>query len=84
LRPASFDCVLAVVREPLDGILGGVVRPILWHIGGEKITMTSYGRDGIPGGTDEDADMIAVFSFKTETGVWSDELCKWEVDPYGR
>jgi hypothetical protein len=91
LRFASVHGVLPKTADQLprmngydNGVVDGWGRPILWHIDGEKVTMTSYGRDGIPGGTGEDVDMIGVFSVKTETGVWADELCEWEVDPYGR
>jgi Type II secretion system (T2SS), protein G len=91
VRFASANDVLPKTVDQLphmngydNGVLDGWGHRILLQIDGGKVTMTSYGRDGIPGGTGEDVDMIAVFSVKTETGVWADELCEWEVDPYGR
>ncbi len=58
--------------------------PIRMSIEGDKVTLSSYGRDGIQGGSGEDADMVAVFLARDEAGVWADELCKWEIDPYSR
>lgn len=56
-------------------------RPILWRVDGDKVTLTSYGRDGAPGGSGEDPDMVGVFRTKTANGRWAEELCEWEVDP---
>jgi hypothetical protein len=49
---------------------------------GDEVTLTSYGRDGRPGGTGEDADIVGVFRAKTADGRWADELGEWRVDPF--
>jgi hypothetical protein len=67
-----------------NGVKDGWGRPILWRIEAEKVILTSYGRDGVPGGVGEDTDLVATFLPKTTTGAWADELCDWEIDPYGR
>jgi hypothetical protein len=28
--------------------------------------------------------MIAIFQTKTGAGDWAEEMCEWEIDPYGR
>lgn len=56
-------------------------RSIIWRVDGDTVTMTSYGRDGKPGGTDEDEDLIGVFRAKTDDGRWADELDRWQRDP---
>lgn len=56
-------------------------RPITWRADGDTVTLTSYGRDGKPGGTGEDEDLIGVFRAKTDEMRWADELCNWKRDP---
>lgn len=56
-------------------------RPIIWRVDGDTVTLTSYGRDGKPGGTGEDEDILGVFRARTEDGRWADELGDWQRDP---
>lgn len=65
-----------------NGVKDGWGKPILWKVDGNTVVLTSYGRDGVPGGSGEDADMVGVFLTKTANGEWSEELCKWERDPF--
>src|SRR4051794_39780777 len=39
-------------------VTDGWGQPILWKIDGDEVTLTSFGRDGKPGGTGEDADIV--------------------------
>jgi Type II secretion system (T2SS), protein G len=63
-------------------VTDGWGRPILWRVEGDDIILTSYGRDGVPGGAGEDADMIGVFRTRTADGRWADELCDWRRNPF--
>jgi len=45
------------------------------------VTLTSYGRDGVPGGTGEDADIVTSFTAKTTNGSWADEQVPWVKPP---
>ena len=73
---------LPTIEGYYNSITDGWGRPILWHIEGEQVTLTSFGRDGRPGGFGEDADMVGVFRVKTSDGRWSEELCPWQIDPF--
>ncbi|MFH1022152.1 MAG: type II secretion system protein GspG [Planctomycetota bacterium] len=46
------------------------------------VTLTSYGKDGKPGGTDKNSDMIGIFRTKREDGRWADEFDEWLKDPF--
>lgn len=80
MLPTSLDQLL-----PIEGYGNEVMdawgRPILWQVEGGQVILTSYGRDGVPGGSGENADMIGVFQVKTASGQWADEFCAWRVDP---
>ena len=67
-----------------NGIIDAWGRPLSMRVEGDTVTLTSFGRDGVPGGTGDDTDMIGIFLAKTVTGQWAAELCEWELDPYGR
>ena len=67
-----------------NGIIDAWGRPISVRVEGDTVTLTSLGRDGAPGGIGDDTDMIGIFRAKSATGQWADELCEWELDPYGR
>jgi hypothetical protein len=91
LRYASAHDALPTSVDQLPRIEGftnevtdGWGRAIFWRVEGNEVTLISYGRDGAPGGSGEDADMIGVFNTKTPDGRWADEFCEWRVDPYGR
>ena len=90
LRYAASHDALPTSLEQLpyfDGfdnsVTDGWRRPILWKVEGDQVTLTSYGRDRTPGGFGEDADMVGVFGARTPNGRWADELCEWQIDPFG-
>jgi hypothetical protein len=91
LRFASAHSALPTSVEQLPRIEGfanevtdGWGRLIRFRVEGNDVTLTSYGRDGKPGGDGEDADMVAVFRVKTDIGAWAGEFSDWRNDPVGR
>jgi hypothetical protein len=80
--PTSLD-QLPRIEGFANGVTDGWGRPIAWQVEGDAVTLISYGRDGAPGGSAEDEDMIAIFDTKTPDGRWADEFCEWRVDPFG-
>jgi hypothetical protein len=81
LLPKSLD-QLPRIEGYVNEVTDGWGRTILWRVEGDEVILTSYGRDGVPGGTGQDADMVGVFRVKTADGRWADELCEWRVDPF--
>jgi hypothetical protein len=79
--PTSLD-QLPEFEGKINSVTDGWGRPIEWRVEGEQVVLTSFGRDGRPGGSGKDADMIGVFRVKTADGRWAEELCEWQVDPY--
>lgn len=79
--PTALD-QLPRIEGYVNDVTDGWGRPILWRIEGNQITLISFGRDGMPGGIGEDADMAGVFQAKTTAGRWEDEFCKWLEDPF--
>jgi Type II secretion system (T2SS), protein G len=43
------------------------------------VTLRSLGRDGAPGGKDDDADITRSFITRDALGKWSEELIRWET-----
>jgi hypothetical protein len=89
LRYAASNGTLPNVLDQLPRIEGfanevtdGWGRPIQWRVEGDKVILTSYGLDGVPGGTGEDADIVGVFRVKAADGTWAEELSNWQIDPY--
>jgi len=41
------------------------------------VTLESLGRDGVLGGSGEDADIIRSFPIRDSHGAWSDEMVDW-------
>lgn len=78
--PTSTD-QLPHIEGHVNAVTDGWGRPILWRVVGDEVTLTSYGRDGVPGGAGEDADMVGVFRARAADGRWAGELCEWRVDP---
>jgi hypothetical protein len=72
---------LPVIDRYHNGVKDGWGRVIHWQAEGNRVTLVSYGRDGIPGGIGEDADVIGVFLTKTTDGSWTNEDCEWIRDP---
>jgi hypothetical protein len=56
-------------------------RDIVMSFADGKATLTSLGRDGLPGGTGEDADMSGVFPLRDATGAWAAEDVDWIQEP---
>jgi Type II secretion system (T2SS), protein G len=48
------------------------------------VSLRSLGRDGVVGGSDEDADMIGSFPARDSQGRWSNEMIQWSHDPFSR
>ena len=44
------------------------------------VTLTSLGRDGLPGGAGDDADITRTFPAHTSQGAWSEETVAWSSD----
>jgi hypothetical protein len=45
------------------------------------VTFRSFGRDGVAGGSGEDADIVGSFPSHDKQGKWSDESVSWSEDP---
>ena len=45
------------------------------------VTLTSYGKDNKPGGTESDKDYVGVYQSRQSDGKWSDESVQWTQDP---
>jgi len=57
-------------------------HPIIMSVAPDgTITLTSYGKDGVPGGMGENADAIGTFPSRTATGSWQDEQSQWIKPP---
>ena len=79
--PKTLD-ELPVIPEYSDRLTDAWAERILYRINDDgSITLTSYGKDGRPGGEGTNADMVGVFMSKTPNGRWQDELCDWITDP---
>jgi len=46
------------------------------------VTLVSHGKDNMPGGSNDNVDIIGVFASKKRDGTWSDELADWKLDPF--
>jgi hypothetical protein len=66
-----------------DRIRDGWGRDIEFDVSASGVvTFRSLGRDGIVGGSGEDADMLASFPSHDERGKWSDETVQWSHNPF--
>lgn len=74
---------LPVIENRDKNVKDGWGRPIRWTVEADKVTLISYGRDGKPGGEEEDADMVGVFVTKNATGNWEEEGGNWLRHPFG-
>ena len=80
--PRTLDA-LPVIQGYSDRLTDAWAERILYHINDDSsITLTSYGKDGRPGGAGLNADMVGVFMPKTPDGQWQGELCEWAIDPF--
>jgi hypothetical protein len=55
--PKSLD-ILPVRQGYANSTTDGWDRPLIYQIDGDGFTLTSLGRDGVPGGTGDDADVV--------------------------
>lgn len=46
-----------------------------------RVTLISYGKDGVEGGAGTRADMVGVFSPRDEEGQWREGSVEWSVRP---
>jgi hypothetical protein len=46
------------------------------------VTLSSYGKDNKPGGTESDTDYVGVYPSRQPNGKWSDESVPWTHDPW--
>ena len=61
-----------------DAVLDGWKRPILYRIdAGDIVTLTSYGADGAPGGTEEMQDLFGRFATRDEQSHWIEMAGAW-------
>ena len=82
--PNSLD-ELPAISGYSDRLTDAWADRISYRVSGDgSIALTSYGKDGQPGGTGADADMAGTFMSQTPDGRWQDELCSWVVDPCSR
>jgi hypothetical protein len=76
---------LPVMQGYDNSIRDGWGRDITLEVSSSGIvTLRSLGRDGVVGGSGEDADMIASFPAHDSQGGWSDEMIQWSHDPFSR
>jgi hypothetical protein len=45
------------------------------------VTLSSYGKDNKPGGTESDTDYVGVYPSRQSDGRWSDESVQWTQEP---
>ncbi len=59
----------------------GWKRDILFRVADSTVvSLRSLGRDGVIGGSGEDADIVRSFRARDAGGNWSDELVDWSED----
>jgi Type II secretion system (T2SS), protein G len=53
-------------------------RPLHYEINeNNTVTLKSYGQDGLPGGSGQNADIVLSFATHRPDGGWSDQLVNW-------
>jgi hypothetical protein len=45
------------------------------------VTLISLGRDGKVGGSGNNADLVAIFTYRDANNGWNDEFIQWDRDP---
>jgi Type II secretion system (T2SS), protein G len=58
-------------------------RPLLIEVGVEEITLTSYGRDGVKGGAQDDADAVMSFPRRSKSGADAGRKLRTRLVPPG-
>ena len=64
------------------GIRDGWRRTILFEVSSNVVTFRSLGRDGAPGGSGDDTDIVRSFPARDAQGRWSDEVITWSEDTF--
>lgn len=61
-------------------------RPLVFQkLPAGEVLLESYGKDGVAGGTGDNADLKGIFATKTPQGDWiRDELQDWTAAPSSR
>ncbi len=79
--PSSLD-QLPTIDGYSNRTVDGWGREIQMNVEAHQITFLSLGKDGIEGGTGDNADMVGIFAVKDADGEWNDELVKWTHVPH--
>jgi len=72
LRPLAEECNLSYDVE--RGFCDGWDQPFVYETDGTKYTVTSFGRDGKPGGAGMDCDLTQVAQWKSSAPTFSQLL----------
>ena len=72
---------------PMDGydssVQDGWKRDITFEVSASGVvSFRSLGRDGVAGGSGEDADILRSFPVRDTQGKWSDEMVEWTEDTF--
>jgi len=70
----------AALEAASDRIQDAWKRDIHFEVSGDVIAFRSLGRDGVLGGTGEDADIVRSFPLHDAQGRWSNEFVGWTED----
>lgn len=77
--------VLPVMDSYNNIVKDGWRRDIIFEVSTSGIvTFRSFGRDGVTGGSGEDADIVRSFPSRGPHGEWSDEMVQWSRDSFTR
>jgi hypothetical protein len=80
--PSSL-AVLPKMEGYDSSIRDGWKRDIIFEVSASSgVSFRSSGRDGIVGGSGEDADIVRSFSARDAQGRWSDEMVDWSEDTF--
>ena len=75
-----------VSLPPMSGydtsVIDGWGRPLSYQTNSKGIvTLQSLGRDGVAGGSGDDAEIVRSFPARNTQDTWSDELVEWSKSP---
>lgn len=74
--------ILPDLPEHDNSVTDGWDRDIIYQADPNgDITLVSYGRDGVSGGTGENQDIVGVYSCRNAAGKWNEEYGNWKRDP---
>jgi len=73
---------LPATEDLANNTQDGWGHPIILSVAPDgTVTLTSYGKDGVPGGMGDDADIIGTFQAKMTADSWADEQVQWIKPP---